>query len=161
MAERTWRIVVPKYDNSGRRIDISKIEDILKDILDRFKGYTVFPDTYGCYKLERDVEEDGKIKKITEILCEPSFTIWIARDLEELESVCENLGISECTEEAVIKSDDKFIRDVSKDIAETLGQYSVMQVETPGEVEFVKGEYKERLEEEMIEKHPTLKEVIW
>lgn len=122
--DREFRIVVPKFDNDGRKIKTSLIENIATRISERFGGVTVHPSTLGCWK-----PDDG------DLMCEENILFTTVRDSAD------NVPIAE---------DQAWFRKLAHDVGSDFGQFSVMVAEDIVETEFITGEFEERLGEEKV-----------
>jgi len=126
--DREYRIIVPKWDNSGRRIKSEEIKDIARRISEHFGGVTIFPSVLGCWK-------EGE-----NLICEENLVIDVSRDSETAKKPWQEQ----------IKEDEKFIFDLAKKLGERFGQYSVMVSENKVEVDFVSGRYRKSLPSEVV-----------
>ena len=57
MPSRQFKIILPKYDNEGHRIDTDVLRDFSKEIAQEFGGVTVTPTILGCFS-----GEDGTLQ---------------------------------------------------------------------------------------------------
>jgi len=152
--EKSWRIIIPKHDNSGRPLRPEYLREWLDALRKRFGGYTIIPNSYGCYYS----------KELGKTMCEENFIVWVVRDLNPpwgLEGTCEENNISPCTPENVILSDERFIRQFVKGIGDFLGQETVLHSEEPSEITFTKTEYMEELPETKVRKAKSVEEILF
>ena len=122
--DREYRIIVPKWDNSGRKIKSEEIEEIAKEISEHFGGVSIIPSILGCWKDE----------KRNKLVCEENLVFSTYRDSE---------GVKDWGKQK--KIDEEFIRSLAKKLGERFGQESVLIGEDKVEVDFVKGKYMESL----------------
>jgi len=127
--DREYRLIVPKWDNSGRKIKSEEIKEIAKEVSEWFGGVTVIPSVLGCWK-----NEEGKL------ICEENLVFEAMRDSES----------SPRDWEIQKKLDEEFMRRLASKLGERFGQESVLIAEDKVEVDFVKGRYREELPRERI-----------
>lgn len=120
-----YSIIIPKYDNSGRKIKPEVIESKVKKMAQHFGGVTVIPSVLGCWE-----DEDGKL------VCEENAEIYSIRNTEGQEDKMK-----------IRLHDLDFVFDLAKEIGNELGQASVMISNAKTEMAFVSGKYKENLKE--------------
>lgn len=120
-----YSIIIPKYDNSGRKIKPEVIEKKVRKMARHFGGVTVIPSVLGCWE-----DEDGKL------VCEENAEIYSIRNFE---------GDEDKTK--IRLKDLDFVFDLAKEIGEELGQASVMISNAKTEMAFVSGKYRENLKE--------------
>lgn len=121
--DREFRLVLPKYDNSGMKIKTSKIRDVVDKMTDNFKGVTVYPSVIGCW-----IGDDKKK------VCEENIIISSVRDSESTENF-----------NSVIKEDLKFIKSLASEVGMDLGQESILYGDSKTEVTFAPGEKIKKL----------------
>jgi len=126
--DREFSIVVPKRDNAGNPIKPAVIEEFAHRIAQRFGGITVHPMVAGCF-IPDEGEHEG------ELMCEENAIISTVRDSED--------GVPK-------PLDEQYIERTAQDVAEQLGQISVMTTEDKTEVEFVQGDYVGELPDDMV-----------
>ncbi len=61
MAEREFRLVVPKFDNGNHRIAVSVLAGIVQRVADHFGGATVYPATLGCFETAGEIQCEENI----------------------------------------------------------------------------------------------------
>jgi len=121
------KLVVPKWDNSGRKIKSEEISEIAKEMSNQFGGVTINPSVLGCWNdRKRDM-----------LVCEENMVFSSVRDSETTPNF----------EEQKIK-DLKFMEDMAKKLGKEFGQESIMSSENKVEVKFIEGKFKEELPEE-------------
>ncbi len=98
----TCRLVIPKLDNSGNRIDPARLERYVKRAARKYGGVTVIPTVLGC-SMER-----GKL------VCEENFTMEVT--------------ITEPTP-GQRQADERWLRDLAHTMGRDLGQRAVFEVE--------------------------------
>ena len=127
--DREYRIIIPKWDNSGRKIATEEIEKIAKKMTEHFGGVTVFPSVLGCWK---DEERDR-------IVCEENAIFSSFRDTETTPNWEEQK-----------RKDEEFVRGLAKELGVRFGQGAVLISEDKVEVDFIKGKYRETLPKKFI-----------
>lgn len=138
MAEREFRLVLPKYDNSGNQIRVTALEDIVREISDRFGGATVYPVVLGCWS------PPGREEPLQ---CEENIVIDVTRARDE-QGRPATLDL--------IREDEIWFRDLARRVAVQLGQAEVMeQQEFDTRTTFVPGRRLERLPAEMLQRGPV------
>lgn len=126
MAERTFRMLLPKYDNAGRRIDTDALRDIAKEVARRFGGVTVSPVELGCW-----VGPDDRLQ------CEENLALEVTRTGATPEQ---------------LEQDRQWFLDLARRAGRLLGQEAVfVQEETDTRTTVVPGERKLQLPPELIE----------
>lgn len=126
--DREFRVIVPKFDNAGQKINVGLIEGVAERIADRFGGVTVFPTTLGCWQ-----PEDGGL------MCEENVVMSTVRD---------------STDNVPIDDDQAWFRDLARNIGKDFGQFSVMVAEDAIETDFIEGEPLSRLEGDKVGRDP-------
>lgn len=126
--DREFGVIVPKYDNSGRRIKPEVLEGIAQNISERFGGVTVYPSVAGCW-----IPEEGPMAG--ELMCDENIYITTVRDSSD--------GVS-------FEDDANFLRNLGEDVAQDLGQFSVMVTEDRMEAELIEGDYEESLDQDKL-----------
>lgn len=117
-----FKIIIPKYDNSGKKIKTEVIKEIGDKMSEHFKGISINPSIIGCWK------DKGKM------ICEENLVISAIRDSE----TTENYGNQ-------INNDVKFMKNLSKKVGKSLGQAEILQSKSKVEADFVKGKFKKGL----------------
>ena len=131
--EKEYTVIVPKYDNSGRKIKTEIIKKYTHEFGKHFGGVTVIPSVLGCVV-------DKRTKKLQ---CEENIILMGNRDLDEYKG--DEKKIKEVTEDDI-----KFIDRISRRIGRVLGQDSIMTTEDYVDVDFEEGKRKEELEKRKI-----------
>ena len=126
--DREYRLIVPKWDNSGRKIKSEEIEEIAKRMSDHFGGVSIIPSILGCWK-----NEEGKL------ICEENLVFQTYRDRESVRDW-----------ERQKKIDEEFVNSIAKELGKRFGQESVLIGEDKVEVNFVEGKYRKELPPERI-----------
>lgn len=126
--DREYKIIVPKWDNSGRKIRPDELEDIGKKMSEHFGGVTIIPSVLGCWK-----SPEGKLQ------CEENAIFSSFRDSESSENW-----------EMQKRIDEEFIKNIARSLGERFGQESVIIAEDKVEVSFIKGEYQKELPQERV-----------
>lgn len=98
----TCRLVVPKLDNSGDRIDPALLERYVRRAARKYGGVTVIPTVLGCSM------EQGKL------VCEENFTMEVT--------------ITEPTP-SKRQADEQWLRNLAHTMGKDLGQRAVFEVE--------------------------------
>lgn len=126
----TYRLTVPKFDNSGERIDPAVIERYAREVSSFFGGVSVVPDIVGCY-----ITDHGQLQ------CEQNARLE-ATAVEETETQGErNKG---------------FAHDLAARIGRDLGQESIFEVEERDiSRQFVPGIKSEHVPEQMLYRVPA------
>jgi len=130
--EKEFSILVPKYDNSGRKIKSEIIEKFANKMSKRFGGVSIVPSVLGCW-VNKDT---GKLE------CEENIKMTSVRDLDNYKS--------EILKGEIIREDVKFIKSLSKEIGKELGQSEVLTIEDNVDASFIKGKRKKELEQEKL-----------
>lgn len=136
--EITYHLTIPRKDNSGDCISAEAYAELSKKLSDHFGGVSVQP-TDGCWY---DSDND-------KLVCESSYVFSSSRDCDDVQSLQETYGTSNC-EEIRGKHDRPFVRDLAKEYGVKLGQSTIYVKETIGSISFVDGERKEKAEEKWI-----------
>lgn len=127
MQESEFRIVVPKFDNSGNPISDRAISQIAKDMSDRFGGVTINPSVLGCW-WDKDRNR---------LMCENNTTMSSVRD-------CEGMSDNVCRD--AVKKDRVFVQDLAKRVGDDFGQASIMVSEDVlRDTQFVETGFKQRV----------------
>jgi|TARA_Y100000310_G_C20671913_1_gene810764 hypothetical protein len=129
MPERTFRMVLPKYDNSGRRISTDILRDISRNIASRFEGISVIPSMLGCYA----PPEGGDME------CEENIILEATRSGPD-------------TTVDLLKKDVEFFAAAAKEAGVLLGQEEIyIQEETDVITTKVGGHRKQQLPKKLLE----------
>lgn len=137
MAEREFRIVIPKKDNAGNQISLRVLEDIVREISDRFGGATVYPTVLGCWN-------PGGGRPIE---CEENFVVDVTRSRDD-QGRPASIGL--------LEEDRRWFLDLARRVANQLGQEEVMaQEETDTRTTFVTGRRLESLPPGMLQRGPA------
>jgi len=67
MPSMQYRIILPKYDNEGHRIDTDVLRDFSKEVAQEFGGVTVTPTILGCF-----IGDDGSLQCEENMMIEAS-----------------------------------------------------------------------------------------
>lgn len=138
--EAEFKIIIPKYDNSQRKIANKELRKIGEELTKRFDGVTIIPNILGCYVPE------GKDAPF----CEESHLFFSSRDFDKLEEK-EKRKISNEERKSILAEDLDGLQDLAKDTGINLGQESIyIAQDTQDEVTFVKGKYKQALKKNKI-----------
>jgi len=127
--DREYRVIVPKYDNSGRKIRAEEMEGLAKKMSEHFGGVTIIPSVLGCWVSERD-------KKL---ICEENVVFSSLRDSESVPNW-----------EKQKREDETFIKNLAREVGTRFGQESVLISEDKVEVDFIKGRYREELPRQRV-----------
>ena len=131
MIDRTFSIVVPKYDNSGSKIDVEIHKKYAKEMYEVFNGVSVIPVVLGCWH----------DKDINQVICEENIMLFSSRDYDNPDIV---------NKEAQLKTDKAFIKQLARQVGTELGQRSVMTEEELVDIKFVKGNYQDKLPKQKL-----------
>jgi len=123
-------IILPKYDNSGRKIDPRFAKEVAIKMSKRFGGVTTFPTVLGCWVSDRG-----------DLQCEENILITSIRDTESIE----DKPVHEQIEE-----DRRFMEELGRECGKLFGQASVMETSGRKEVSFIEGRYREELPKRMV-----------
>lgn len=115
-----YKIIIPKWDNSGRKIKAEEVQKIAVEVSDKFGGCTIRPTVLGCWVDDQD-----------ELQCEENL---------ELVTASDNGG----------PEDDKWVADLAQRLGNKFGQASVFVSEDRLRVDFPEGQYKPRLHKKLI-----------
>ncbi len=128
ITDRSFSVIVPKYDNSGRKIDVEFHKKYAKQMITRFGGVSVIPVVLGCWTNNKG-----------QVICEENAMMISMRDYDDITNAEEQL-----------KTDRAFIKQLAKQVGTELGQDSVMTEEDEIDVQFVKGRYVEKLPKQKL-----------
>jgi len=126
-------IILPKYDNSGYKIDPQYIRNIAHKMSERFGGVTIFPSVLGCW-----VDDDTG-----NLVCEENVMMWSIRDTEQVKSEGKDL-------EDVLEQDRRFMTDLGREAGIMFGQAWITETQGKKEIEFLKGRKKRELPKRML-----------
>jgi len=121
--DREYRIIVPKWDNSGRKIKAEELQAIAQKMSDHFGGVTIYPSVVGCWW-----SDDRKF------ICEENAVFVSFADSESSEDWKKQ-----------IQDDERFVFNLAKELGERFGQATVSVGKNNVEVAFLKGQYLEEL----------------
>lgn len=125
--EAEFKIILPKFDNSGNPIKIDKIKAVSGKLSDRFGGVTITPTVLGCWH----------DKEMEELLCEQNVELIAVRD-------CGTISNKRCR--VMIDKDKSFMRSLAKEVGNDLGQASIfLQHDIVRDNIFVKGTFKKMI----------------
>ena len=122
-------LIVPKWDNSGRKIKAEEIEDIAKKMANRFGGVTITPSVLGCWVS----------KETDSLICEENTIFSSVRDSESVDNF-----------ERRKVEDLEFMKNLAKELGVKFGQEAIMSSEDVVEVRFIEGRFKKELEEDKL-----------
>lgn len=123
-----YSVVVPKYDNSGRKIRADKIAEEVKRMARHFGGVTVIPSVLGCWE-----NDDGNL------VCEENAEVYSIRNIDKDSTPQDTAKIR--------KKDTEFIVELGEKIGNDLGQAVIMVANARTEMSFVSGEYKDSIKD--------------
>jgi len=123
-------IILPKYDNSMRKINPELHEKIAKEMSERFGGVTIIPSVLGCWVDERR----------NKLVCEENAMFLSVRDTESVSGDVRR----------IIEEDRKFMENLGKKAGKLFGQAAIMELQGKREATFIEGEFRERLPEKML-----------
>lgn len=125
--ESEFRIVVPKFDNSGNPISDKAISQIGREMSDRFGGVTINPSVLGCWW-----DKDRK-----KLMCENNTIMSSVRD-------CEGLEENACRD--MVQFDRGFVEELAERVGNDFGQASIMVSEDIlKDAQFVESGFKQRV----------------
>ena len=131
MNDIEYRLILPIYDNSGRKIKPDLLTEAAEEMSIHFGGITVHPHVIGCY-----MEKDEKTQEIN-LKCDEN-TIFFAVREDGLDN------------EEQRKEDEEFMKKLAKKYGKKFGQESVFYGTDVVEVSFIPGKKKKRLPEEAL-----------
>ncbi len=102
MAEREYRIIVPRTDNQGNLIKTEVFRDVALAITDRFDGVTIYPRIGGCYRME----ETGAV------VCDLSVEFQV---------------VATGKTEGDLEAGQRFMYDLAEQLGDTLGQEGMFE----------------------------------
>lgn len=114
--EAVFTLIVPKNDNSGRKINNKEYGGYISKINDRFGGSTTTPTVLGCFK--------NKQTHRTE--CEPNLKIEAVRDFES--PFDSKKDLSNKSKREVLRKDYEFMINLQKKIGDNFGQTAMLTV---------------------------------
>lgn len=134
--EAEFKIIFPKYDNSGNRINPERFNPYFNKIISEFDGFTLIPEALGCW---RD-EKSGKV------MCDENMVVFTSADTSDQREINRKYN---------------FLKQLSKDIGKEFGQASVfVENDAIYDVSFMKGKFKRGLGREEVLKVPYLERRI-
>jgi len=135
VTERSYRMVLPKFDNDGHRIDNSRLEPYAVEMSRHFGGVTVYPTVVGCY-----VPKDG------ELHCEENALLESARDIPQEDRP---------RADEIFKRDKEFMRRLADRAGREFGQESVfVEEDIIKDVEFRMGKMTPSVPKRLREVNP-------
>ncbi len=108
MAEREFRMILPKRDNLGHPINVQLLQGIVQEVADHFGGVTVLPVTLGCF-------DPGGGRPLE---CEEGLMVDVTR-FQDQEGRPASPGL--------IQQDQAWMADLASRVAVQLGQQSVFE----------------------------------
>lgn len=139
VGEAEFKVILPKRDNSGRKINIKIHKRYIDRMNKRFGGTTTKPQVLGCFK-------DPKSKN--QFQCEQNIVIEAVRDFDSSIKL-KNLSAGKRAKK--LKEDFSFVKRLAKDAGKQFGQESIMiQFDRIADATFVGGKRKKRLSEDKI-----------
>jgi hypothetical protein len=139
VGEGHFIIVLPKTDNSQRRIKVKNFEKYFNNINGHFGGNTTIPTTMGCW-LDKDRNK---------MQCEGNFSIEVFRDFDQPEF--KNYDSKKRKEQ--LEKDNRFLKKTAKEIANEFGQAEVPVVfDNIRDVSMNKGTWKKKIDNKKVGK---------
>jgi len=130
--DREFNMILPKFDNNGKKIDSDELEDLIKRVSNRFGGSTSITENIGCFVPEDerpDVDDEDEADMLQEELgnmqCEEVIQVAALRGSDS------NVPLDE---------DREFFKNLAERAAEELGQFSITVNEDRTEFSFVEGD---------------------
>jgi len=122
MVEAEFKLILPKFDNSKRRINPEEFEPYFNELIDEFGGITVVPSALGCWR-------DDKTGKM---VCDENIIIYTALNSSDPKEINKKYN---------------FIKKLSEKAGKEFGQASVfVENDIIADVSFIDGKFKEKLE---------------
>ena len=146
-SEAEFSIIIPKRDNSGRKVKHKVLHRYIERVNGIFGGSTAKPITLGCWY-------DKKRRKIQ---FEEGFAIMAVRDFdtpynERISRIKTNKG-----REDQLRKDHNAVKRIAKTIAKDLGQDSVMVVyDNIVDASFERGKWKKKISDLKVYKKNRL-----
>ena len=138
VGEAMYIMILPKGDNSGRKIKVERYGKYIDKINSRFGGSTIKPIKLGCWK-------DGKRNKMQ---CEAGFSVETWRDFDADEKMKRYNSIKRRHQ---LNSDFSYMKGLAKESAEEFGQAFVPVVyDELNDVTLMKGNWQKKLPNSMI-----------
>lgn len=130
--EGHFSIILPKRDNSGRKINTIFHESFIEKMNNHFGGSTTRPKVLGCYR-----DSKNRMQCEENILVESVRDFDVSSDLSKLDYVQRKVKLRE---------DFEFLKRLGKEAGKKLGQETVMvQFDNVADISFVEGRRKETL----------------
>lgn len=139
VGEGEFKLVLPLYDNKGRKIKSGEYNHYLKQMNSRFGGSSSNR-IFGCY-----LDDKGERQ------CETNIVVTSVRDFD---NPYDNLSKLSCKDRNKrLEEDNKFVVKLSREARKEFGQESVLSVwDKIQDATLVKGEKKEGLAEHKLKK---------
>lgn len=130
VGEGEFRLIVPRYDNDGNRVQQEKYDKYVEEMNKHFGGSSSWR-IGGCYL------DDEKKQQ-----CEGNVVISGIRDFDSPYSKLQGLSCDK--REKTLQEDKNFVKNLSRMARKDFGQESVLSVfDRIGDATFVKGKKKE------------------
>ena len=139
VGEANFVMVLPKADNSGRKINLEEHKKYIKRVNDNFGGSTTKPVTLGCW-----IDE----KRGDKIQCEEGFAVEAFRDFDakDEKGKCKLCDFDAIQRKNKLQDDFKIMKKIAKDVALEYGQASVPIIfDNIHEVTLTEGKRKESI----------------
>ncbi len=133
VGEAHFTMILPKADNSGRRIKPNIHKKYINRVNEHFGGSTVKPITLGCWK-------DGKRRRLQ---CETGYAVETFRDFD---SSSQTKKLNSVQRKDVLKKDHAKMKSIAKSAAKEYGQDSVPVIyDNISDVTLVKGKWRPQI----------------
>lgn len=145
VGEGKYSIVLPKFDNSGKRINSSVHKKYVRRMNERFFGSTTNPNVLGCFE-----SSDKRIGT----RCESNIIINSVRDFE-------GGDLNSNQRKRKLKEDFNFMKKLGKQAGKEFGQESVLvQFDNVRDVTFVPGRRVNKLSSKKLRKEDLFSDSI-
>ena len=135
VAEREFRVVIPKSDNANQRISVALLEQVIAEVADRFQGVTAYSVT-GCFE-----PEPGALQ------CEDNVVI----DVTRFQDADGNPATP-----ALIREDTVWMRNFTERLGVLLGQGAIFeQQELDTRTAWVPGQRLDALPPDRLQRGPV------
>ena len=125
MVEAEFKLILPKYDNAGRRINPERLEPYFQKVIDEFGGITIIPTALGCWR-----DKEGKLS------CDENLIIYTALDTNDDREISKKY---------------EFLKSLSRKAGKEFGQSAVfVENDIISDVSFIEGVHKEKLGEDKV-----------
>lgn len=143
VGEAEFKIILPKYDNSGRPIKHKILSKYISKMNKRFGGTTTTPTVKGCYSFKQNGKDVFQCEKNLQIMAVRDFETPYNRDLRK-----KNAN----QRRKLLKQDYSFMQGLAKYAGKELGQESVfVESDYINDASILKGRKSNKLRRNKLE----------